>query len=111
MTRPINPRKHDEIAESLTQDILVGQYRTGGRLPSERDLAPRFDAALAARNVTAVRSTFESLSNFNREVARCAFAAIRALSRGGATACAFSTGSAPSGSTPGRQPGTEENSA
>jgi DNA-binding FadR family transcriptional regulator len=36
--------KNDEIADSLTQDILVGQYRIGERLPSERDLAARFDA-------------------------------------------------------------------
>lgn len=269
MTRSITPRKHDEIAESLTQDILVGQYRTGERLPSERNLAARFDAnrgavreamkkleqmglacirqggarvapleeasldvvghllaigdlpdedlvdeimqvftalitlsaeavvrrgsdeqlaqirarlppllegradrqansiarfelmqaimqasgnlvcqiiarslflqfvprmapledyveldldaqrsfalrldaALAARNVAAVRSTFESLSNFNREVARRAFAAIKAHSGSGATACAFSTGSGPGSSTPGRHPGIEENSA
>ena len=36
--------KHEEIAEALTRDILVGQYRTGERLPSERDLAVRFEA-------------------------------------------------------------------
>jgi GntR family transcriptional regulator, transcriptional repressor for pyruvate dehydrogenase complex len=49
-------RKHDEIADSLTRDILVGQYRTGERLPSERDLALRFDA-----NRGAVREAMKKL--------------------------------------------------
>ncbi len=49
-------RKHDEIADQLTQDILVGQYRTGERLPSERDLAARFDA-----NRGAVREAMKKL--------------------------------------------------
>jgi DNA-binding FadR family transcriptional regulator len=40
--------KHDEIAETLTRDILTGQYRVGERLPSERDLAARFDASRGA---------------------------------------------------------------
>lgn len=40
--------KHEEIAASLTRDILVGQYRCGERLPSERDLAGRFDASRGA---------------------------------------------------------------
>ena len=269
MSRPTTPRKHEEIAESLTQDILVGQYRTGERLPSERDLAARFeanrgavreamkkleqmglacisqggarvapleeasldvvghllalgdlpdedlvdeimqvftalitlsaeavvrrgsdeqlaairarlrpllegrtdrtansiarfalmqaimqasgnlvcqiiarslflqfvprmapledcveldleaqrsfalrlDAALANRNVEAVRSTFESLSNFNREVARRAFAAIKVRARGDAAGCVFSTGSALPGSTPTRDTGTGKYSA
>ncbi|NIP13568.1 MAG: GntR family transcriptional regulator [Pseudomonadales bacterium] len=48
--------KHEEIAESLTQDILGGQYRTGERLPSERDLAVRFDA-----NRGAVREAMKKL--------------------------------------------------
>lgn len=48
--------KHEEIADSLTQDILVGQYRTGERLPSERDLAVRFDA-----NRGAVREAMKKL--------------------------------------------------
>jgi len=51
-----NTRKHEEIAERLTQDILVGQYRTGERLPSERDLAARFDA-----NRGAVREAMKKL--------------------------------------------------
>lgn len=49
-------RKHEEIADSLTRDILVGQYRTGERLPSERDLAARFDA-----NRGAVREAMKKL--------------------------------------------------
>jgi DNA-binding FadR family transcriptional regulator len=56
MTRPIPPRKHEEIAESLIEDILIGQYRTGERLPSERDLALRFDA-----NRGAVREAMKKL--------------------------------------------------
>jgi DNA-binding FadR family transcriptional regulator len=48
--------KHEEIADSLTQDILVGQYRIGERLPSERDLAARFDA-----NRGAVREAMKKL--------------------------------------------------
>lgn len=48
--------KHEEIAESLTQDILRGQYRTGERLPSERDLAVRFEA-----NRGAVREAMKKL--------------------------------------------------
>jgi GntR family transcriptional regulator, transcriptional repressor for pyruvate dehydrogenase complex len=52
----MSTRKHEEIAESLTRDILVGQYRTGERLPSERDLAARFDA-----NRGAVREAMKKL--------------------------------------------------
>jgi len=52
----MTPRKHEEIADSLTQDILVGQYRCGERLPSERDLAARFDA-----NRGAVREAMKKL--------------------------------------------------
>ncbi|MCB1686589.1 MAG: GntR family transcriptional regulator [Pseudomonadales bacterium] len=48
--------KHDEIADSLTRDILQGQYRTGERLPSERDLAARF-----AANRGAVREAMKKL--------------------------------------------------
>ena len=36
--------KHDQICDTLTEDILQGRYRVGERLPSERDLAARFDA-------------------------------------------------------------------
>ncbi len=52
----MTPRKHEEIADSLTHDILVGQYRCGERLPSERDLAVRFDA-----NRGAVREAMKKL--------------------------------------------------
>jgi len=48
--------KHDQIAGSLIQDILSGQYRVSERLPSERDLATRFDA-----NRGAVREAMEKL--------------------------------------------------
>ena len=48
--------KHEEIAEDLTRDILTGQYRVGERLPSERDLAARFDA-----NRGAVREAMKKL--------------------------------------------------
>ncbi len=48
--------KHDEIADSLTRDILTGQYRVGERLPSERDLAVRFEA-----NRGAVREAMKKL--------------------------------------------------
>lgn len=50
------PRKHEDIADSLTRDILTGRYRYGERLPSERDLAVRFDA-----NRGAVREAMKRL--------------------------------------------------
>ena len=40
--------KHEEIADVLTRDVLIGQYRIGERLPSERDLSTRFDASRGA---------------------------------------------------------------
>ena len=36
--------KADEITTTLRTEILRGQYRPGERLPSERDLAARFEA-------------------------------------------------------------------
>jgi GntR family transcriptional repressor for pyruvate dehydrogenase complex len=48
--------KHDKIAGSLIQDILSGRYRESERLPSERDLATRFDA-----NRGAVREAMKKL--------------------------------------------------
>ena len=48
--------KHEEIADSLTRDILTGQYRVGERLPSERDLSSRFEA-----NRGAVREAMKKL--------------------------------------------------
>ncbi len=48
--------KHDQIAGSLIDDILSGRYRPTERLPSERDLASRFDA-----NRGAVREAMKKL--------------------------------------------------
>lgn len=45
-----------EIAETLRTDILKNRYRSGDRLPSERDLAARFDASRGA-----VREGFSQL--------------------------------------------------
>jgi len=73
MTNRVNtPRKHEEIAESLTQDILVGQYRTGERLPSERDLAARFEA-----NRGAVREAMKKLEQLG----------LASIHQGGARVC------------------------
>ena len=48
--------KHDHIAGALIHDILAGRYRVSERLPSERDLAARFDA-----NRGAVREAMKKL--------------------------------------------------
>ena len=48
--------KHDTIADALIDDILAGRYRVGERLPSERDLATRFEA-----NRGAVREAMKRL--------------------------------------------------
>ncbi|MBT8147556.1 MAG: GntR family transcriptional regulator [Gammaproteobacteria bacterium] len=37
-----------EIADRLRREILIGQYRIGERMPSERDLAARFDVSRGA---------------------------------------------------------------
>ena len=50
------PSKHDQIAEELILDVLTGSYRPGERLPSERDLAARFEA-----NRGAVREAMKKL--------------------------------------------------
>jgi DNA-binding FadR family transcriptional regulator len=52
----VSKSKHDEIADALTREVLVGQYRVGERLPSERDLAARFEA-----NRGAVREAMKKL--------------------------------------------------
>jgi DNA-binding FadR family transcriptional regulator len=52
---PNSTISHD-IAESLRTDILKNRYRPGDRLPSERDLAARFDASRGA-----VREGFSQL--------------------------------------------------
>ena len=46
----------DDIAGQLRDDILRGQYRPGERLPSERDLAARFEV-----NRGAVREAIKKL--------------------------------------------------
>ena len=48
--------KHNQIANHLITDILDGSYRVGERLPSERDLAARFQA-----NRGAVREAMKTL--------------------------------------------------
>jgi DNA-binding FadR family transcriptional regulator len=77
-TQTSPPRKHDEIAESLTRDILVGQYRTGERLPSERDLAVRFDA-----NRGAVREAMKKLEQLG----------LATIAQGGARVCPLANAS------------------
>ena len=51
-----NTSKHEQIAGALISDILSGRYRVQDRLPSERDLAVRFDA-----NRGAVREAMKKL--------------------------------------------------
>ena len=38
----------EEVAEVLRDEILRGQYRPGERLPSERELASRFETSRGA---------------------------------------------------------------
>jgi len=40
--------KHNQIADILIQDILTGHYHLSERLPSERDLAARYEASRGA---------------------------------------------------------------
>ena len=42
MTSHTNLTRSDQVLEILTEEILIGQYRVGERLPSERELASRF---------------------------------------------------------------------
>ncbi len=46
----------EEITQTLRDDILRGQYRAGERLPSERDLAARFETSRGT-----VREAFKKL--------------------------------------------------
>ena len=39
---------HEHIANTLTKEILSGMYRPGDRVPSERDLAARFEVSRGA---------------------------------------------------------------
>ena len=48
--------KAEEITDTLREEILRGQYRAGERLPSERDLASRFEA-----NRSSVREAIKKL--------------------------------------------------
>jgi len=50
--------RHDSIADTLTREILLRQYRRGERLPSERELALRFCA-----NRGAVREAMKKLES------------------------------------------------
>ncbi len=52
-----------EIAAVLRSEILGGQYRTGERLPSERDLSARFDSSRGA--VREALSQLEQLGIIN----------------------------------------------
>ncbi len=49
--------KHEEISDVLMEEILSNRFRPGERLPSERDLAARFDA-----NRGAVREAMKMVS-------------------------------------------------
>ena len=49
--------KHDHIADTLTDEVLSGRYQPGDRLPSERELAARFDV-----NRGAVREAMKKLA-------------------------------------------------
>lgn len=46
--REANPTRSAEIAKVLLNEILRGQFRVGERLPSERDLAARFQSGRGA---------------------------------------------------------------
>ena len=48
LTPPTALTRSHEIASVLRDEILRGQYRAGERLPSERDLAARFEASRGA---------------------------------------------------------------
>ena len=61
--------KHEHIANILTDEILSGRYHPGDRLPSERELATRFNASRGA-----VREAMSRLSQLG----------VAAIHRGGA---------------------------
>ena len=57
--KPIRPvRISAEVAEQLKQSILLGQFKAGQRLPSERDLAEEFQVSRVA-----IREALRSLEN------------------------------------------------
>jgi len=57
--RPIRQlRVSGEVTEQLKQSILLGNFKTGDRLPSERDLAEQFQVSRVA-----VREALRALEN------------------------------------------------
>ena len=57
--RPIRQlRVSEEVAEQLKQSILLGHFKAGDKLPSERDLAEEFQVSRVA-----VREALRSLEN------------------------------------------------
>ena len=57
--KPIRPvRISAEVADQLKQSILLGQFKAGQRLPSERDLAEEFKVSRVA-----IREALRSLEN------------------------------------------------
>jgi GntR family transcriptional repressor for pyruvate dehydrogenase complex len=66
--------RHEEIADLLTEEILRGRYRPGDRLPSERDLAARFDA-----NRGAVREAIKKLEQLGLADVQPGGARVRAV--------------------------------
>ena len=61
------PTRHEEIAETLTKEILRGRYHVGDRLPSERDLA-----ALYSVHRGAVREALKKNPQYSLELMRVA---------------------------------------
>jgi len=51
-----NQTRAEQVLDTLTREILTGQYRAGERLPSERELATRF-----ATNRGAIREALKKL--------------------------------------------------
>lgn len=60
-----NRSRVEEVTAVLTEEILHGQYRPGERLPSERDLAARFEV-----NRGAVRESLKKLEQLGIAVIR-----------------------------------------
>jgi DNA-binding FadR family transcriptional regulator len=57
--RPIKqPRVSQEVREQLKQSILLGQFKAGDRLPSERDLVEEFQVSRVA-----IREALRALEN------------------------------------------------
>ena len=56
MAATANQTRTSQVVEILTKEILTGQYRAGERLPSERELATRFET-----NRGAIREALKKL--------------------------------------------------